>query len=120
MLDNENLCSSSLHNEREAMEDVFNFRFFLQETSAEFVDPLISVHGQLTLITVGNYCVMCCLFIIRTWERTKGKTISFQKVQLYSNNGLICIVNVRIWYLRKDYRNILVLITSLHIFRFLI
>ena len=51
MLDNENLCSSSLHNEREAMEDVFNFRFFLQENSAEFFDPLIPL--LLTLITAG-------------------------------------------------------------------
>ena len=102
MLDNENLCSSSLHNEREAMEDVFNFRFFLQETSAEFVDPLISVHGQLTLITVGNYCV-----IIRTWERTKGKTISFQKVQLYSSimvSFAIRMCELRILGLRKDLR----------------
>ena len=62
MLDNKNLCSSSLHNEREAMEDVFNFRFFLQENSAEFVDPLISVQRLLALITVGIIALCAAYF----------------------------------------------------------
>ena len=62
MLDNKNLCSSSLHNEREAMEDVFNFRFFLQENSAEFFDPLIPL--LLSLITAGIYLniVLCAAY----------------------------------------------------------
>ena len=62
MLDNKNLCSSSLHNEREAMEDVFNFRFFLQENSAEFVDPLISVQRLLALITAGIIALCAAYF----------------------------------------------------------
>ena len=44
------------------MEDVFNFRFFLQENSAEFFDPLIPL--LLSLITAGIYLniVLCAAY----------------------------------------------------------
>ena len=44
------------------MEDVFNFRFFLQENSAEFVDPLISVQRLLALITAGIIALCAAYF----------------------------------------------------------
>ena len=68
MLDNENLCSSSLHNEREAMEDVFNFRFFLQENRAEFFDPLTT-----TYFNYGRHLIIAlCRYVLPIFHNALG------------------------------------------------